>query len=282
MVTGRPIFQRNYSGSTPPPVLVLRFSLVLVVGILCVVANPYTIPSLDHILLATTTKRAKQQQPPPPAVAAPKNNDNETQAAAAFCWDRPPPIWPRSFVVTQKVVPDTGSKVAPATTVTYYDSEQGANLIQNFPDDGNDDDVFWDLELNTGQSFYFKPSQKKCTPVHFPVGILRRNWLEGASPLGPEPSTWRRSTTTLHGITNTTTANNRVVCGWTKLDFIDYYADAETGIPDSWYFYTMRASFRVLDYYTTASVNANNSDGDEHAAIDPALFVPPDYCFPPQ
>lgn len=167
----------------------------------------------------------------------------------ASCWDRLPPVWPHSLIVIQRLVPDGDSKIGPATTVTYYDYDQGGNLIQITPEAG-DDQVLWDLELNTGHSFYFTPAIQSCRPAEFPVGILRPNWLQGAAPLGPSKS-WDGS--------------GRVVCGWTKVDFIDYYVDAITGIPDSWYFHTMKASFQVLNY------TAN-------PAIDPALFVPPDYC----
>lgn len=168
-------------------------------------------------------------------------------SVAKSCWDRPPPVWPHTLKVVQRRVPDSDSKVGPATTVTYYDYDYGGNLIQITPDRG---EVLWDLELNSHHSFYFTPSEQTCKAVDFPVGILRPNWLQGATPLGPSKS-WDGS--------------GRAVCGWTKVDFIDYYVDATTGIPDSWYFHTMKASFQVLNY-------------TENPIIDPALFVPPEYC----
>ncbi|CAB9516960.1 expressed unknown protein [Seminavis robusta] len=179
-----------------------------------------------------------------------------TTQASASCFDRDPPIWPKSLIVVQQRVPDADSKVGPAKTITYYDYEAGGNLIQIFPQeeqDGttNDDKVLWDLELNSGHSYYFNPSQQTCRPMKFPVGILRPNWLEGATPLGPSTS-WDGS--------------GRTVCGWTKVDFIDYYVDATTGVPDSWYFHTMKASFQVLEYR-------------ENPVIDASLFTPPEYCL---
>ena len=112
------------------------------------------------------------------------------------------------------------------------------------------DAILWDLELNSGHSYNFTPSQQTCKAIDFPVGILRPTWLKGATPLGPSNS-WDES--------------GRIVCGYTKVDFIDYYIDAKTGVPDSWYFHTMKATFQVLNY------TANPT-------IDPALFVPPEYC----
>jgi hypothetical protein len=40
------------------------------------------------------------------------------------------------------------------------------------------------LELNSGHSYYFTPTQQTCKPMDFPVGILKPNWLEEATPLG--------------------------------------------------------------------------------------------------
>ena len=60
-----------------------------------------------------------------------------------------------------------------------------------------------------------RPSTNSCTPMSFPVGILRPDWLSNATFLG-------RST-----------RNGRPVLGWTKADFIDYYADPSTCEPVS-------------------------------------------------
>ncbi len=214
----------------------------------------------QQLLLASTTLQG--------------SGNKDVLSPTSPCWEKSPPIWPHSLVITQIRVPDSDAKVGPATTITYYDFDQGGNLIQIFPIGGRDtvlwDKTLWDLELNTGHSFYFYPSKKSCRPVEMPVGILRPNWLEGATPLGPSWSTWRRAPRKINhfkGITRNP-QTDRLVCGWTKLDFIDYYADAETGEPDSWYFHSMKASFRVLNY-TVVPTNT----------IDPGLFVPPDYCF---
>ena len=59
---------------------------------------------------------------------------------------------------------------------------------------------------------------------------------------------------------------SRRVCGWTKADFVDYYADKETGEPSSWYFHSQRASWNVLYYSPDTAVR--NTD----------WFRPPEYC----
>jgi hypothetical protein len=164
------------------------------------------------------------------------------------CIERQPPIWPSSLIVVQRRIPDADSRVGPATTVTYYDSNVFGNLIQITPENSSEP-VLWDLELDNHHSFYFSPSMQTCKAMDFPVGILRRDWLKDAEPLGEVRD-----------------KDGGTSCGWTKADFIDYYADKETGYPTSWYFHTMKATFQVLYY-------------QEDADIDPSLFVPPDYCM---
>lgn len=204
-----------------------------------------------------------------------------------------PPVWPRRFTLVQRRIPDANATVGKATTVTYYDADRGANLIQITPDAG--EEVLWDLELGSHQSFYFTPTKRSCNAMVFPVGILRtgqrcsgsgwaglvgrdragwaglpftpshslppRNhslpltpvdaptdWLVNATPLGPSE-------------------RNGLACfGWTKVDFIDYYADALTCEPVSWYFHTMRARFDTI-YYMPGLAVPNAS-----------WFTPPAYC----
>ena len=136
-----------------------------------------------------------------------------------------PPIWPEQFVLVQRKVPDDDS--GNSTTVTYYDWTRQANLILITPD-ANETDVLWDLELGNKHSYYFYPSRQSCTPMTFPVGILRPNWLANATCLGERIILGRKT------------------IAWTKADFIDYYADANTGEPVSWYFHTMHARFDTM------------------------------------
>jgi len=160
-----------------------------------------------------------------------------------------PPRWPERFMIVQRKVVDQGVPLPQenATTVTYYDYPRGANLIQISPD-SNNSDVLWDLELDSHQSYYFTPTRKTCFPMHFPVGILRPDWLANATFLGLRDVAGRKA------------------LAWTKQDFIDYYADPVTCEPVSWYFHSMKASFHTVLYVPNAAV--------------PQLewYKPPSYC----
>ena len=134
-------------------------------------------------------------------------------SAAGHCSTDAPPVWPPRFTLVQRRIPDNLT-LGNATTVTYYDWERGANLLVITPD-ADPSAVLWDLELNDRHSFYFYPNSRACTPMSFPVGILRPDWLSNATALGAS------------------TRNGRRVFGWTKADFIDYYADADTCEPAS-------------------------------------------------
>mmetsp|Transcript_4514 Transcript_4514/g.6591 ORF Transcript_4514/g.6591 Transcript_4514/m.6591 type:complete len:163 (+) Transcript_4514:18-506(+) len=136
------------------------------------------------------------------------------------CMNRDPPIWPHRLVLVQHLVPHSNSTVSASTTVTFYDWERGANLIQITPDNPNEQ-VSWDLELDSKKSYYFTPATRECREKSFPVGILRPDWLNGSEPIG-ESTGW----------------NGRTVCGWTKgPEFINYYEDKHTREPNSWFFF---------------------------------------------
>lgn len=81
--------------------------------------------------------------------------------------------------------------------------------------------VYYDLEWNNGTSFlYTLDSSKECSTVQLEVGILRPNWLDGATYLGQKHV-------------------DGFLCNvWTKADFIWYYEDAVTRRPVHWVFYT--------------------------------------------
>ena len=62
-----------------------------------------------------------------------------------------------------------------------------------------------------------------------PVGILRPDWLVNATSLGRK------------------VVNGRPCVGWTKQDFIDYWADEETCEPVSWYFHGMQVRTEMAE-----------------------------------
>merc|ERR1712151_792099 len=135
-----------------------------------------------------------------------------------------------------------------ANVTTYYDWERQANLIIDSPDIARAEGALWDLELGNRHSYYFHPTVRKCKFIGFPVGVLRQDWLANATFLG---SSWRAG---------------RPVLGWTKADFIDFYADADDCSPVSWYFHGMQTSFDTLEYF------------EGEAVPDVDFFKPPDYC----
>lgn len=81
--------------------------------------------------------------------------------------------------------------------------------------------ITYDLEWNNGTSYiYTLDSDQKCRVLHFEVGILRPNWLDGANYLGQKYM-------------------DGFLCNvWEKVDFIWYYEDVDTKRPVFWEFYT--------------------------------------------
>ncbi|XP_020224363.1 uncharacterized protein At4g14100 [Cajanus cajan] len=102
----------------------------------------------------------------------------------------------------------------------WYDWPNGRNfnIIQNQLDHL----VTYDLEWNNGTSFIYTldPSHSKCQVLHLDVGILRPNWLDGATYLGQQR------------------VDNFLCNVWDKVDFITYYEDVVTRVPVKWIFYT--------------------------------------------
>jgi len=159
--------------------------------------------------------------------------------------ERGPPVWPEQLFLVQRKIPDDDS--GNSTVITYYDWKRQANLIIITPD-SNHTDILWDLELGNHHSYFFRPLKEQCKSMDFPVGILLPNWLVNATCLGE------------------VTMNGRRTIGWTKEDFIDYYADAVTDEPVSWYFHTMKARFDTLFY------------GPGQQVPSESFFKPPNYC----
>lgn len=102
----------------------------------------------------------------------------------------------------------------------WYDWPNGRNF--NIIQDQLNDIVDYDLEWTNGTSFMYTlhPSDRHCKVVHVEVGILRPNWLDGATYLGQEQ------------------VDNFLCNVWEKVDFIVYYEDVLTRRPVKWIFYT--------------------------------------------
>ncbi|RDX79468.1 hypothetical protein CR513_40104 [Mucuna pruriens] len=108
----------------------------------------------------------------------------------------------------------------------------------------------YDLEWDNGTSFYYTlhPFDETCKVIHFEVGILRPNWLDGANYLGQEYV-------------------DTFLCNvWDKVDFITYYEDVLTRRPVMWIFYS-----GMIAHVMTFEVGAVLPDQNWQAPV---------YCFP--
>lgn len=163
-------------------------------------------------------------------------------APAMACTIDVPPIWPRQFRLLQNKTAIGASADPPHEVTTYYDFVFGANLIL--------DGTLHDLELNDRRSYYWHDGDdENCTKIKMPVGILRPDWL--------------RSNVSSLGVS---TVNGRKVFGYTKDDFIDYYADVDTCEPVRWTFHAMKMRFDTIAFEPNVTV--------------PSLewFEPPSFC----
>lgn len=82
--------------------------------------------------------------------------------------------------------------------------------------------LLYDLEWNNGTVFRYTldDDKKECSSALIDVGVLRPNWLDGATYLG------QQFVDGFH-------------CNvWQKVDFIWYYEDIVTKRPVHWVFYT--------------------------------------------
>ncbi|KAJ0492215.1 hypothetical protein HanIR_Chr12g0572341 [Helianthus annuus] len=119
-------------------------------------------------------------------------------------------------------------------------------LVLNSTDELQLIDLYYDW--NNGTSFFFTiDSDRQCSSVQLDVGILRPNWLAGATYVG-----------------------QRQVDGfdcyvWEKADFITYYEDVVTRRPVKWVFYTGREA-HVMTF-------------EVGAALEDAKWQVPWYCF---
>lgn len=128
----------------------------------------------------------------------------------------------------------------------WYDWPNGRNF--NIIQDQLGGPPLYDLEWNNGTSFFYTLSSPlSCRSAQLDVGILRPNWLSGATYLGQEY------------------VDGFLCNAWTKVDFIWYYEDVATKRPVRWVFYTGRAA-HVMTF-------------EVGAALEDAKWQAPVYCF---
>ena len=137
----------------------------------------------------------------------------ETESAAAAALPTPAP-WPEQFH-SILVMKNSGKN---QLTHLWYDWPKGRNFNIIQRQLGN---VLYDLEWDNGTSFFYTlDSTRQCSSTQFEVGILRPNWLDGATYLGQRQV-------------------DGFLCNvWEKVEFIVYYEDVLTKRPVHWVFYT--------------------------------------------
>lgn len=155
--------------------------------------------------------------------------------------DPKPTPWPEQF---HSVLVMNKSGVLEVIDLWYdWPNGRNFNIIQK-----QLGSLLYDLEWNNGTSFYYTLGDSgSCRPMHFEVGILRPNWLDGATYVG------KRS------------IDNFVCNVWEKADFITYYEDVATRRPVGWRFYTGREA-HVMTF-------------DVGAVLDDPKWQAPVYCF---
>jgi len=135
----------------------------------------------------------------------------------------------------------------------YYDYIGGRNLNIIKSQLGP---LMYDNERSNGSTYYYFPMNESCSVVDMKVGILRPDWLHGASYLGQEVvdtflcDVWQQG----EAPDNDGTA------------FVTYYQQVGADVPVRWVFFD-GASFEVLRW----AIN--------ETASDEAMWSVPPYCF---
>ncbi|KAF3337113.1 hypothetical protein FCM35_KLT17700 [Carex littledalei] len=127
----------------------------------------------------------------------------------------------------------------------WYDWPRGRNLNLLQSQLG---DRLYDVEWNNKTSFLFtKGENATCRVLTFPVGLLRPDWLDGATYLG---RAW----------------TGGFECHlWTKVDFVWYYEEVATGRPVRWDFFN-GMTMHVMTF-------------EVGAVLDDSEWQAPEYCF---
>ncbi|KAL7099535.1 hypothetical protein ACP275_09G090000 [Erythranthe tilingii] len=153
-----------------------------------------------------------------------------------------PAPWPAQF---HSILFINSSKGVLQVTDLWYDwpNRRNFNIIQN-----QLGKKLYDLEWGNGTSYYYTlDANKECRTMHFAVGILSPNWLDGANYLGQVDK-------------------DGFLCNvWEKVDFIWYYEDVATKRPVYWAFYTGQTA-----HVMTFEVGKVLDDPDWQAPV---------YCF---
>ncbi|XP_021746103.1 uncharacterized protein At4g14100-like [Chenopodium quinoa] len=157
--------------------------------------------------------------------------------------DPKPKAWPEQFH-SVLVMNSTKTNHLQVTDLWYdWPNRRNLNLIQK-----QLGKLLYDVEWNNGTSYYYTlDATSECRTMLFEVGILRPNWLEGATYLGQQHM-------------------DGFLCNvWEKVDFIWYYEDVVTRRPVYWLFYDGIAT-HVMTF-------------EEGAVLEDSRWQAPVYCF---
>ncbi|PIA40621.1 hypothetical protein AQUCO_02500375v1 [Aquilegia coerulea] len=137
--------------------------------------------------------------------------------STSTCISESPPIptpWPHQF---HSILVMNKSGILQLIDLWYdWPNGRNFNIIQD-----QLGKLLYDLEWNNGTSFFYTlDASKKCRSAQLSVGILRPNWLDGATYIGQQHV-------------------DGFLCNvWEKAEFITYYEDIVTKRPVHWLFYT--------------------------------------------
>eukprot|EP00752_Nemacystus_decipiens_P009705 g8667.t2 len=108
------------------------------------------------------------------------------RVAGAGADDPPsPPVWPGRFHAMMSQVREGDYGVVDL----WYDYAAGRNLNIIQTQGGEEDGPLFDNERANGTTYYYHPAKAKakyCNTVDFGVGIIKPDWLKGATYLGEE------------------------------------------------------------------------------------------------
>ncbi|CAO2829648.1 unnamed protein product [Amaranthus hypochondriacus] len=168
--------------------------------------------------------------------------------------DPKPKPWPEQF---HAILVMNNTKTSELQVVDlWYDWPNGRNLNLIQHQLGK---LLYDVEWTNGTSYYFTRKgsgnvEPECKTILFEVGILRPNWLDGATYVGQEYV-------------------DGFLCNvWEKVEFIRYYEDVVTQKPVHWLFYTGRAMHVITfevgavleDSEWQAPAHCFNKETEEH------------------
>ncbi|KMS98823.1 hypothetical protein BVRB_3g068960 [Beta vulgaris subsp. vulgaris] len=178
------------------------------------------------------------------SIAANANAIDSTSSNISITTDPKPTPWPDQFH-SLLIMNNTSTNEVQVAHLWYdWPNRRNIHLIQY-----QLGKLLYDVEWSNGTSYFYTlhPDIPECRTAHLEVGILRPNWLDGASYLGQQHV-------------------DGFLCNvWTKADFIWYYEDVVTRRPVHWVFYTGRA-VNVMTF-------------DVGAVLEDSKWQAPIYCF---